>query len=264
MQIGIFMPFCIMSCKPKPVKPEELTAIEADSSDVTFIKKDTIGKRTIYLTFDDGPNLGTPTIINIINREKVPATFFLIGLHYKIMPNSKAIVQQLRKMPNVELTNHTYTHGYLNHYDKFYRDSIGCLADIRKCQDSINFTNNIVRTPGNNIWRTASYSQTSLKRYKSTADYLYTKDIRILGWDAEWKYYRGNRLMQSAEKMKGEIDQMFTANQNHSKNDCVLLMHDLNYLDAADSTSLVKFLQIVKADTTYRFDITSNHPFLKK
>jgi len=42
----------------------------------SFIDPDTVGKRTLYLTFDDGPNNGTPTVINILKEEQVPATFF--------------------------------------------------------------------------------------------------------------------------------------------------------------------------------------------
>jgi peptidoglycan-N-acetylglucosamine deacetylase len=263
IQIGFVVPICILACKPKNTTTNTTPTV-TDSSNITFIKKDTTAtKRTVYLTFDDGPNLATPTIINILNEQKVPATFFLIGLHYRIMPNSKAITQQLRNMPNVELANHSYTHGYSNHYDRFYRDSVGCLADFNKCVDSIGFKSNVVRTPGNNIWRTTQFKQTSLKRYTATANYLFKNGYRILGWDVEWRYLRGNRLLQTSNNLKLEIDNMFATNQNHSTNNCVLLMHDLNYLDAKDSTSLVNFIQLVKADTLYRFDIVANHPFIK-
>jgi len=31
-------------------------------------------KKTIYLTFDDGPNKGTQNVLNILTEEKIPAT----------------------------------------------------------------------------------------------------------------------------------------------------------------------------------------------
>lgn len=40
------------------------------------------GQRTIYLTFDDGPNpTATPGLLDVLSREGVRATFFLIPLH---------------------------------------------------------------------------------------------------------------------------------------------------------------------------------------
>ena len=40
------------------------------------------GRPTIYLTFDDGPNPSTtPDLLDVLEREGVPATFFLIDAH---------------------------------------------------------------------------------------------------------------------------------------------------------------------------------------
>lgn len=64
----------------------------------------------IILTFDDGPSAEfTPKILEILKREKVPATFFLIG------ENAEAnipLVQQINRM-GYEIGNHTFTHGNL-------------------------------------------------------------------------------------------------------------------------------------------------------
>ncbi|MCG2781426.1 MAG: polysaccharide deacetylase family protein [Weeksellaceae bacterium] len=64
----------------------------------------------IILTFDDGPNAEfTPKILDILEREKVPATFFLIG------ENAEAnipLVQRINR-DGFEIGNHTFTHGNL-------------------------------------------------------------------------------------------------------------------------------------------------------
>jgi len=40
------------------------------------------GSRTVYLTFDDGPNASfTPVLLDVLAAEQVPATFFLIDRH---------------------------------------------------------------------------------------------------------------------------------------------------------------------------------------
>ena len=64
----------------------------------------------IALTFDDGPDPNwTPAILDILKRENVPATFFVIG------KNGDAYPDLLRRIVNEghEVGNHTYTHPNL-------------------------------------------------------------------------------------------------------------------------------------------------------
>lgn len=64
----------------------------------------------IALTFDDGPDpLWSPAILDILKRENVPATFFVIG------KNGQAYPDLLRRMVNDghEVGNHTFTHPNL-------------------------------------------------------------------------------------------------------------------------------------------------------
>ncbi len=61
----------------------------------------------IILTFDDGPgDEYTPQILDILEREKVPATFFIVGLEAeKNLPVLKRIYRD-----GFEIGNHTFTH----------------------------------------------------------------------------------------------------------------------------------------------------------
>ncbi len=64
----------------------------------------------IALTFDDGPDpRWTPQILDILKRENVPATFFIIGKHGQADP------ELVRRIVNEghELGNHTFTHPNL-------------------------------------------------------------------------------------------------------------------------------------------------------
>jgi cellulose synthase/poly-beta-1,6-N-acetylglucosamine synthase-like glycosyltransferase/peptidoglycan/xylan/chitin deacetylase (PgdA/CDA1 family)/spore germination protein YaaH len=64
----------------------------------------------IALTFDDGPDVKwTPQILDILKREQVPATFFVIG------KNGQAHPELLRRLVNEghEIGNHTFTHPNL-------------------------------------------------------------------------------------------------------------------------------------------------------
>jgi chitooligosaccharide deacetylase len=52
------------------------------------------GTPTIYLTYDDGPNpSATPALLDVLAREGVPATFFLIPKH--VTPGTAAIVRRI-------------------------------------------------------------------------------------------------------------------------------------------------------------------------
>src|SRR5215831_18747718 len=61
----------------------------------------------IALTFDDGPDpLYTPQILEILHREQVPATFFIVGLNVDL---NAQLLQRIVDEGH-EIGNHTFTH----------------------------------------------------------------------------------------------------------------------------------------------------------
>jgi peptidoglycan-N-acetylglucosamine deacetylase len=66
--------------------------------------------RGLYLTFDDGPNpRATGRILQVLEREGVPATFFMIGQYVERYPElARAVVEA-----DCGIGNHTYTHTKL-------------------------------------------------------------------------------------------------------------------------------------------------------
>ncbi len=73
-----------------------------------FAEDTTVGKgHKLILTFDDGPSAEwTPKILDILEREKVPATFFVIGI------NAEQNIPLLKReyKDGFEIGNHTFTH----------------------------------------------------------------------------------------------------------------------------------------------------------
>jgi len=66
--------------------------------------------KLVALTFDDGPDPNwTPPILDVLKREKVPATFFVIGENALANP----LLLQRMVEEGHELGNHTYTHPNL-------------------------------------------------------------------------------------------------------------------------------------------------------
>ena len=70
-----------------------------------------IEKKTVALTFDDGPSDYTKDILDLLDEHKVSATFFVIG--------NKALIYKETLMNIVakgnEIGNHTYSHPWLTH-----------------------------------------------------------------------------------------------------------------------------------------------------
>lgn len=87
-------------------------------------------EKTIALSFDDGPMRNfTPTLLDILKSENVPATFFLIG---KNISGNEDLVNRMLAEGHV-IGNHSYSHTYwfsLNKSETIY-------ADLKKCDEEI-------------------------------------------------------------------------------------------------------------------------------
>ncbi|WP_237143639.1 polysaccharide deacetylase family protein [Phyllobacterium zundukense] len=93
-------------------------------------------EKTIYLTFDDGPLNGTSNILQVVDREEVPATMFMVGMHADASQDRKALVAKAKSMRLVTVGNHSNTHAY-NHYRYFYSSVEGLLADLDKANEAL-------------------------------------------------------------------------------------------------------------------------------
>lgn len=104
-------------------------------------------KKTIYLTFDDGPTPEITTwVLNVLKEHKIKATFFCIGNNIDKHPTlfSKIVNE------GHAIGNHTYNH--LKGWNTLTNEY---LADTKKCEESIlklnpgiwNFSSKIFRPP---------------------------------------------------------------------------------------------------------------------
>jgi peptidoglycan/xylan/chitin deacetylase (PgdA/CDA1 family) len=66
-------------------------------------------RKSIALTFDDGPSEGTPDLLNYLDKEGVTATFFQCGMHVKRLPH---VAGQVAAAGH-EIGNHSYSHPKL-------------------------------------------------------------------------------------------------------------------------------------------------------
>ena len=99
-----------------------------------------------YLTFDDGPSPVTETILDVLDKYKVKATFFVIGQRAEANP------QLLKKIVSAghSVGNHSYSHDYTS----VYTSGVTFRNEVEKCKKAIDtalgeeYNNLIFRFPG--------------------------------------------------------------------------------------------------------------------
>ncbi|MDQ0148423.1 polysaccharide deacetylase family protein [Eubacterium multiforme] len=107
----------------------------------------TLEGKVVYLTFDDGPSYAnTGKILNILNKNGVKATFFVVG--NKVVENKEQI-KNLKKH-NMAI----YPHCNVHDYKKIYKNKEEYFKDLNICEKRMksvlgeNIKLNFVRLPG--------------------------------------------------------------------------------------------------------------------
>ncbi len=85
-------------------------------------------KRQIALTFDDGPTLSTPALLEVLSEHNVKATFFMCGRNVRRFPEIARDVVTAGH----DLGNHTESHSYLH-----FRSSEQIYRELAMAQQSI-------------------------------------------------------------------------------------------------------------------------------
>ena len=101
-------------------------------------------KKYCALTFDDGPDPHfTPQVLKILKKEKIPATFFVVGQNAAKYPD---LIKEIYADGN-EIENHTYTHPVLN----YFKDNTNLALEIKKTDEvvyqAIHYTPAFFRPP---------------------------------------------------------------------------------------------------------------------
>ena len=148
-------------------------------------------KGVIYLTFDDGPSsTSTPKILDILKRQNVKATFFI--LNYSDA-NEKYIKREVAEGHTIGI------HGYSHEYSKIYKSKEAFLDNVYKLQDKIYKSTGVktmyMRFPGGS-------SNTVSRRYSKGIMTALSKEVLAKGF----KYYDWNISSGDAGGAKNSND----------------------------------------------------------
>ena len=264
---ALLISFVFAACENKSTETNTSTTADssmpaAKDSLVTSVDTSSRHSKTIYLTFDDGPNRGSSHVLAVANEEKIPITMFLIGLHLNGSPGQAMTYSHITQSPFVEVENHSYTHAH-NKFDNFYKHADVVYDDFIRSADSLHLSSKIIRTPGRNIWRTPNISFTDVKKTAAVADTLQQKGFTAIGWDVEWRFDNHLHLYKTDDQLIEQINNLFAKKEMKTPNHLVLLAHDQTFTDSTNFASLRRFVQKLKNTGEYNFEVISHYPGLK-
>ena len=169
------------------------------------------GKR-VFLTFDDGPSKTvTPLILDLLKKENIKATFFVLGYNAERNPE---ILKRVYAEGHY-IANHGYSHKYNEIYNSVdtviyeYNKTEQC---IKNALDNQNYNSRVFRFPGGSVG--GEYNQIK----QEAKEVLKQNNVAFLDWNALSNDSAGAHtkedIMDNITKTVGE------------KNNVVILMHD--------------------------------------
>jgi len=197
-----------------------------------IIKKES-DKKIAYLTFDDGPYYATHDFLKVLNKYRVKATFFTIGLdkEYCFDNRSKKCYELYKKVVDQghTIANHSYSHLIFN---GLYSSSTALINQVKKHENFIKektgATTNIFRFPGGSGTAKAyGVFDSSVKKLREMN----------YGW-VDWSASNGDggdpgNKSQALARFKSEI------NENIE----VVLFHDYNRVTLSMLPEAIEYLQ---------------------
>jgi peptidoglycan-N-acetylglucosamine deacetylase len=187
---------------PQPPKND----INVQKSDQNKVLPVNSGKRTVYLTFDDGPENFSGDILALLEKYHFKATFFMLDGNIKRYPD--AVKQMVKLGEGVGL------HGVTHDVKKFYASEKSVLGEMDQDQQTLKSITGVesflIRTP----YGSAPYMTKEYKQAVANHGFL------MWDWSIDSKdwYYRDARFVTSI------ITQL--KQQSGDKHPIVILMHE--------------------------------------
>ncbi len=165
--------------------------------------------KTCYLTFDDGPSPVTQSVLDVLDKYNIKATFFVVGNNVKAYPD--LLVRMFEGGHSIG--NHSYSHDY----SSVYRGDLDFNDEVITTRNEINYAlsgiyeNYIFRFPGG-----------SYEDYKQS----YKSNLAEMGYE----YIDWNALTGDGETIEPDVKTLMADLISHTddgtKEDIVVLMHD--------------------------------------
>lgn len=245
--------FVVDTLKPVDIKTQK--RMLKDSLRRAFDKM----PKHVYLTFDDGPLVGSAAIDSLATAKNIKVNAFLVGRHANMSKGRKRDLAKYENNPLVSCYNHSYTHAY-NRFSNFYGSPQTAYDDFVKNESDLNLKHKVVRLPGRNIWIYDDVRKIDLQSGATTADLLFANGYRVYGWDVEWRINSLSGVpVQSLETVHGRIRSFMNNKSSLVPNNVVLLMHDDMFQTKKGQQLLAELIDALKKEN-YKFEFIEDYP----
>lgn len=222
------------------------------------IKTDS-GKYHIFFTLDDGPQLpGTQICKNILRKNKVKATFFMVGTHV-YGKERQNLIDSIQADSLFIIGNHSDTHAFRNKFKNFYQSPNVSVTDFITAENKLCIKNKIARLPGRNTWAINKKVKGESSAY-TVAEKLDSIGYSVFGWDVEWRFKNGNIPIETTNEMIKKIQTQLKNNKTNMPGNIVILVHDRMFSKPQYTDSLTKFITILKENNQYTFETIDKYP----
>lgn len=181
-------------------------------------------EKVVYLTLDDGPSQNTQSVLDILDRYKVKATFFVTGA----MPEHRHMIKEAYDKGHT-IALHTYSHDYPSVYssvDAYFAD-LDAIGNLVK--EEIGYVPCFIRFPGGS-------SNTISASYTHGIMSALVQEVQARGYQYyDWNVSSGDGAVRSA-------DQLVAQATTGVENNIVLLSHD----SAAKQTTVEALPRIIE------------------
>ncbi|MEE1198102.1 MAG: DUF5011 domain-containing protein [Acutalibacteraceae bacterium] len=169
-------------------------------------------KNRICLTFDDGPSNVTITVLDILKKNNVKATFFICNYDKSKLPIIKRMINEGHAIG---------IHGYSHDYGAIYKSEAAFMNNINKLHDKLykdtGYDSKIMRFPGGS-------SNTVSNRYSKGI----MKKLKVRVTNEGWRYFDWNVSSGDASgSLSSNAIYKNTISGLKKKRTNVVLMHDL-------------------------------------
>lgn len=213
----------------------------------------------VFLTFDDGPLVGSRAIDSIAKAKNVKVSAFVVGRHATFGKYRQRDLSLYQVNPLVALYNHSYSHGN-NRLASFYSNSETAFEDFKKNESVIELSSKVARLPGRNIWIYEDQRRIDIAKAEATADLLYKDGYKVFGWDVEWRLtsQTGNPVVP-LENVYNRIVNFMNNKSSQEPNNVVFLMHDDMFQTKKGQKLLSDLIDSLQRKN-YKFEFMENYP----
>lgn len=224
-------------------------------------KQITIPNRcNVYLSFDDGPLNGSENINDIILKEKIKISVFMVGEHVIKDKQMDTYARYYDQNPYIDEYNHSFSHAN-DHYEAFYSNVDKSVEDILYNQTLLKLPYKIVRLPGRNIWRVDGKAKNDSSSGIQTADALAKLGYKIFGWDIEWQHRSSDGTpIQTVDEVYKSVQNLCSSDKVFTKNNVVMLIHDEMFQKPWEESELKQLIDLLRSNPDYVFEQMKFYP----